>query len=82
MWRGGTFIRRLRIWPYDTASRCSMIASMCHPDTNGVDGSMIGHAWRTNSPKLRVACSWSISARREGLLSKLPKLFKFVIGQL
>ena len=44
MWRGGTLISRLRIWPRAIASRCSTIASMCQPGTNGVDGSTTGHA--------------------------------------
>ena len=58
------------------------MASMCQPGTNGVDGSMIGQAWRTNSPKAARARSASISSRREGLLSNEAKLFEFFIGKL
>ncbi len=36
MCRGGTLISRFRICLAVTASRCSMMASMCQPGTNGV----------------------------------------------
>src|ERR1700719_418462 len=58
------------------------MASMCQPETNGVDGSTTGQANRTKSPSLRVANSESISSSREGLVSKGAKLLEFVIGQL
>src|ERR1017187_9901182 len=52
VWRGGMVIRRLRISPRVTASRCSQTASMCHPRTKGV-GSTIGHAASMNVRRLR-----------------------------
>src|SRR4051812_46638562 len=55
---------------------------MCHPGTNGVDGSTIAHACFTNSPKKRVASSRSISWRSNGLVSNVAKLFEFFIAQL
>src|ERR1035438_8598398 len=58
------------------------MASMCQPGTKGVDGSTTGHACWTNSPKLRVASSLSISSRREGLVSNVAKQSEFFIGQL
>src|ERR1700692_1803213 len=59
-----------------------MIASMCQPWTNGVEGSTTRQASRTKSPSLRVANSESISSSREGLVSKGAKLLEFIIGQL
>src|SRR5258708_5235611 len=82
MCRGGTLITRLRIWPCVTASKCSMIASMCQPGTNGVWGSMTSQAWRTNSRRLRVASSRSTFARALGLANQGAKLLEFVIGKL
>src|SRR5258708_2694283 len=78
---GGTLISRFRIWPRVTASRCSMIASMCQPGTNGVRGSMTSHAWYTNSRRLRVASSRSTFARALGLANQDAKLFEFFIGK-
>src|SRR5262249_60463370 len=80
--RGGTLMSRFRIWLRDTASRCSMIASMCQPGTNGVDGSTIFQACRTNSRRLRKANSASSSSRIPDLVSKGAKLANFVICQL
>ena len=59
-----------------------MIASMCQPGTNGVDGSTTAQAWRTNSPSWRVASSAVNLCRRQGLVSNGSKLFEFFIGQL
>src|SRR4029434_6573751 len=78
---GGTLISKFRMWPAVTASRCSIIASMCQPATNGVEGSTIGHAWRTNSRRLRAANSQSISVSRFGLANKSAQQFEFFIGQ-
>src|SRR5262249_8461527 len=71
-----------RSWPWETASRCSMIASMCQPGTNGVDGSTISQACRTNSRRLRAANSASSSSRIPDLVSKGSKLANFVLCQL
>src|SRR5437016_1240514 len=59
-----------------------MIASMCQPGTNGVWGSMIRHAWRTNSRKCRAASSRSTFARSCGLANQDCKLLEFFIGKL
>src|SRR5271155_2758557 len=82
MCRGGTLIRRLRISPRVTASRYSIMASMCHPGTNGVRGSMTAHAWSTNSRKLRAAISRSTFARTLGFANQEDKLFELFIGQI
>jgi hypothetical protein len=49
MCRGGTLMINSRMWPRETASRCSQIASMCQLDLNVVPGSTIGHAGSMNS---------------------------------
>src|SRR6266699_262227 len=59
-----------------------MIASICQPGTNGVRGSMMGHAWRTNSRKYLVASSRSTFARAFGFCNQQAKLFEFVMGKL
>jgi len=47
-----------------------------------VVGSMTGQAWRTNSRRLRLASSCSISASSDGLASNALKLAEFLIGKL
>src|ERR1700674_2469542 len=58
-----------------------MMASMCHPGTNGVSGSMMGQVWRTNSRRFRVASSRSTFARALGFANQEAKLLEFFIGQ-
>src|SRR5262249_50059863 len=53
----------------------------CQPGTNGVRGSMTGHAWSTNSRRLRVASWRSTFARAFGLANQDAKLLEFVICQ-
>src|SRR5688572_22605772 len=59
-----------------------MIASMCQPGTNGVDGSTTCQACRTNSRRCRVASSRSISSRSKGFVSNGAKLAELFIGKL
>src|SRR5712691_1483367 len=58
-----------------------MIASMCQPGTNGVEGSTISQACMTNSSRLREANSASSSSRKKGLVSNCAKLLEFFICQ-
>src|SRR6266852_1378116 len=58
-----------------------MVASMCQPGTNGVDGSTISQACLTNSSRLREANSASSSSRKKGLVSNCAKLLEFFICQ-
>src|SRR3990172_3855714 len=46
IWPGGTVMISFLILPSETAWRCSQMASMCHPGTKRVNGSMMRHAWR------------------------------------
>src|SRR5437588_437906 len=81
MCRGGMLMIRLRIWPREIASRCSIMASMCQPGMNGVAGSRTCHITLTKSFRLRVASSRSISLIRFGLESKSFKLLEFFTVQ-
>src|SRR5713101_3969436 len=58
-----------------------MMASMCQPGTNGVDGSTMAQACLTNSSRLREANSASSSSRKKGLVSNCAKLLEFFICQ-
>src|SRR5689334_3370582 len=60
MCRGGMLIRRLRILPLVTASRCWQIASRCLPFTNGVEGSTVGQASSTNRISFSELASTSL----------------------
>lgn len=48
-WPGGILIKRLRISPRATASRCSHTTSKQYPHLSGVDGSMTSQNSLTNS---------------------------------